>query len=544
MIYLKKIFTKVEIECAEAVKLSLPHVAKFPWGKLICAKDAVLGEGAFGKVFRVTPSTSPIQVALKIQVYPIEKAKGIESVKREIDVMKLAKNQYSLLYLHDFRSDKPTELRHFIFMEMATGGSLTDWIPKNPNPKPDKIFFFLYFLGEGLDYLEKQGIVHLDIKTDNIMLTKKNVKNPLTGKQELLEIPVFVDFGVSQCTGRKYDHLCGTLPYLDPEFYLVFQFAERKIPMSTLYSFNPGMDMYSMGIVLYQMCHNSSFPFPIQDYFLNQLKGKYKINAGIDGRIANLITNLLSPFDSVRITAKMLSNLSKLYMVSSAKPITSDIMAHPYSFSRQKELETIYNESNLQYLKSPSRPIKTSKCLEFFKIKPNLRILQKSEKEIKFEDYLLKDLSRSTASLLKGNEPTKSVLRESYFDKRPFKLSEDFKESKESKTKNKSYAGPLKNNLDLAQKAYKNDKSKPKLKSKKVPTQESKQNESLFGLKSKDLANRVLEKIILALSLTLIALVSYIFVSIFLDRKKKEIINHPGSKEVKSVSNTFGTESF
>ncbi|MFH1682465.1 MAG: protein kinase, partial [Candidatus Woesearchaeota archaeon] len=96
------------------------------------------------------------------------------------------------------------------------------------------------YLGE----LHQQGIVHGDVKPDNLMIVKAK--------------PFLIDFGLSTDLGGSFDHLdpssnhvFGTPAYLAPEVF---------IPERTETKITPKLDQYGLGIVLYEAATGKS-PF-------------------------------------------------------------------------------------------------------------------------------------------------------------------------------------------------------------------------------------------------------------------------------------------
>lgn len=91
----------------------------------------------------------------------------------------------------------------------------------------------------GLKYLHNYGIVHRDLKLENIMMTD-------TSEQS---VPKLVDFGLAKMIGpnEKAEEPFGTLGYVAPEI------LEKKP-----YSFQ--CDMWSLGCIVYALLC-SSLPF-------------------------------------------------------------------------------------------------------------------------------------------------------------------------------------------------------------------------------------------------------------------------------------------
>lgn len=96
-----------------------------------------------------------------------------------------------------------------------------------------------YQIGQALQYLHKYGIVHRDLKLENVMMSNNSNQ----------AIPKLVDFGLAKMIGpnEKADEPFGTLGYVAPEVL-------KKEP----YSFS--CDLWSYGCLIYALI-SGSLPF-------------------------------------------------------------------------------------------------------------------------------------------------------------------------------------------------------------------------------------------------------------------------------------------
>jgi serine/threonine protein kinase len=129
----------------------------------------------------------------------------------------------------------------YIYMEYADGGPLQNKINeykiKGQQFSYDQILEWLVSILLALYELNKQNMIHRDIKTENILLKKENL-----GGTEFL-IAKLSDLGISRekVMGVGSMTLCGTPYYVSPEI----------ASQMTHYDFNT--DIWSLGVVLYEL---------------------------------------------------------------------------------------------------------------------------------------------------------------------------------------------------------------------------------------------------------------------------------------------------
>ena len=109
------------------------------------------------------------KVGIKIIKKPtLETNKDIELVKSEIDIMSIIKHKNIIKLIDTFENEEYI----FIVMEYMKGGNLTSYLKKKhfciSERKTKEI---IKQIAEGISYLHNYGIIHRDIKSDNILLS-------------------------------------------------------------------------------------------------------------------------------------------------------------------------------------------------------------------------------------------------------------------------------------------------------------------------------------------------------------------------------------
>jgi serine/threonine protein kinase len=192
-----------------------------------------IGHGAFGKVNIALHVLSGHIVAIK-SFNKIKKTFPLNKIYYEIKLLKKLRNHKNIIkYFEHFENEK----HFFIVMENIAGGNLLNAINKMSKftePMAKNIFKQLI---ETIKYLHNIGIVHRDIKPDNILMELDNTIK-------------LCDFGVSKEVkeGQLLTDSCGTPAFVAPEIL-------KDSP------YNPFMaDIWSSGVVLYAMV-TGFFPF-------------------------------------------------------------------------------------------------------------------------------------------------------------------------------------------------------------------------------------------------------------------------------------------
>ncbi len=143
----------------------------------------------------------------------------------------------------------------FLVMKYADGGTLADWFAAQPEREKglsaEKVLPILRPIASALDYLHQLGVLHRDVKPQNIMFMK-------VGKKF---VPVLIDFGISarirqdhfitqnsqSVDDAKASSSSGTPRYMAPEQ----QFGKKQ---------GRSTDQYSLALVAYELL-NGTLPF-------------------------------------------------------------------------------------------------------------------------------------------------------------------------------------------------------------------------------------------------------------------------------------------
>jgi len=194
-----------------------------------------LGEGGMGVVYKAEDTKLKRMVALKF--LPPELTRDAEVKARFMQEAQAASalDHPSICTIHEI--DETSEGQLFICMAHYEGETLKERIQRGPLDAREAVRIALQ-IGQGLAKAHSQGIIHRDIKSANIVITKDG-------------LPKILDFGLAKLAGQtkltKAGSILGTVAYMSPE-----QARGEAVDHRT--------DIWSLGVVLYEIL-TGSCPF-------------------------------------------------------------------------------------------------------------------------------------------------------------------------------------------------------------------------------------------------------------------------------------------
>uniref|UniRef100_A0A3Q1G0K3 Myosin light chain kinase n=1 Tax=Acanthochromis polyacanthus TaxID=80966 RepID=A0A3Q1G0K3_9TELE len=183
-----------------------------------------LGTGKFGQVFKlVEKATKKVWAGKFIKAYSVKEK---ENVRQEIGIMNSLHHPKLVQCIDAFEGKSDIVM----VLEMISGGELFERIIDEDFELTEReVIKYMLQIIDGVSFIHKQGIVHLDLKPENIMCVNKN------GSKIKL-----IDFGLA----RRLEN-AGTLKVLfgTPEFVAPEVINYEAISYPT--------DMWSIGVICY-----------------------------------------------------------------------------------------------------------------------------------------------------------------------------------------------------------------------------------------------------------------------------------------------------
>ena len=240
------------------MSIEIPNIINKSDDKIIINNYTIIeriGVGSYGRIYKVKKDNQ-IYVLKEIPINNNVGNDKVESAKNEAEILSSLTNKYIVKYFESFKMRQNI----YIVMEYCEKGDLCTYMSERQKNKKPNHFFREDFIWKifiqisiGLYYIHSKKILHRDIKTLNIFLTKE-----LNGK--------IGDLGVAKAL-EDTDH---AMTFIGTPYYVSPEMCQNK-------PYNEKSDIWALGCILYELitfCH----PFTASNQaalFLKILNGNY-----------------------------------------------------------------------------------------------------------------------------------------------------------------------------------------------------------------------------------------------------------------------------
>jgi serine/threonine-protein kinase len=194
------------------------------------AIERELGSGGMAIVYVANDLKHDRKVAVKVLRPELASVIGPERFLREIEVAARL-NHPHIVPVYD--SGEADSLLFYV-MPYVKGESLRQKLDRQGQLPIDEALDIVRHIGAALGYAHAEGVIHRDVKPENILLYEG--------------VPMLMDFGIALAISASVDHrltqsglLVGTPDYMSPEQAV----GERELDTRS--------DQYSLGCILYEM---------------------------------------------------------------------------------------------------------------------------------------------------------------------------------------------------------------------------------------------------------------------------------------------------
>jgi serine/threonine protein kinase len=243
-----------------------------------------IGNGAFGIVYEVREVKTSNPYALKTIITAMLDSGNLKALTNEgnLTTSIVHENVLRVYYFHD--GNKYPGLPPYMLMEFANGGTLEHLINdrrvKQAYFSNDELRSFFISLASGMKAINEK-LVHRDVKPDNILIANDVLKISDFGLSKVTSAPTRTQ------TFKGINHV----KYCAPEAWLL----EKN---------TPAMDMYSMGIVFYELA-TLTYPYSVKTtgdiveswknaHLIQIPQAPNKLNTSLDTVLTQLVMKMIA----------------------------------------------------------------------------------------------------------------------------------------------------------------------------------------------------------------------------------------------------------
>ena len=274
-----------------------------------------IGEGGYGKIYKVKNKESGDIRAMK-QILK-SKIPDIDKFQNEIKILSMVDHPNIVRLFEVIEDDKYFNL----FQELCTGGELLSKVQKPLKEKEiAKIFKQIM---SAIAYCHEKGIVHRDMKLENILFSTESEDSPIK----------IIDFGLSVLLGKK------DVKENEVTDLKKYGFKRMTTKVGTIYYMSPEVikgnydekcDIWACGVILYTL-----------------LAGYPPFNGQTDKDIYNMISKM--SFDFEQPVWKGVSKYAKELIKKMLSPAKSRYTAEEVLNSKWLSVKTKKNDEKINY---------------------------------------------------------------------------------------------------------------------------------------------------------------------------------------------------
>lgn len=261
---------------------------------------SVLGHGASGQVFKVKHKTNEKCYACKV-VKKNASMNDAQSMSTEMEIMKRIRHRNVVSMYELYETPKCL----WIILELVEGGDIHEFLAKVPHYTETMAARHFKQVLMGVHYLHSLGVVHRDLKLDNILLSNNSPNADLK----------IADFGLSALVRLNEDGYDADESSKRKSYSLLHDMWGTKeyfAPEVIDQNYGPQADVWALGCVLFEMLSGAQ-AFPVKEhdneskFYGRIIAGQYSFNTSawkhISEQAKDLVSNLLTVDPKKRLSA-------------------------------------------------------------------------------------------------------------------------------------------------------------------------------------------------------------------------------------------------
>ena len=266
-----------------------------------------LGKGAFGEVYLTSKQGHKNKYATKkIDKKFITNPKARKYLDNEINILKEVDHP-NIIKLIEVQE---TSTHFYLVMELCNGGGLSDCLEeykktyKKAFPE-ETVQYLMRQIVSAINYLHKKGILHRDIKLDNVLINYENEKDRIN-KNMLKATVKIIDFGFARHLEKSSlaFSILGSPINMDPGILRKL----NKMEHSKDYGYDEKADIWSLGTICYEMLiGKSAFDSESMRELITKVeRGNYYLPNSLSKEAVSFLNGMLQYDLKKRLSAEQL----------------------------------------------------------------------------------------------------------------------------------------------------------------------------------------------------------------------------------------------
>jgi serine/threonine-protein kinase len=209
-----------------------------------------LGQGGMGAVYLAFDEVLKLNVAVKTLLPERETESAFDRMRSEA-ALAIRLTHPTITRIYDLHG---TGDERFIVMEYVEGRGLDSLLRERKTLRPHEAIDIFGQVAAGLDYAHDAGVLHRDVKPQNIMIAQRPQPGGITASRTSFGVKI-LDFGIAkvQQDVRTGGTIAGTLGFISPEQLLGRRYDRRA-------------DVFALGVMTF-LALNGQMPFEGRGFY-------------------------------------------------------------------------------------------------------------------------------------------------------------------------------------------------------------------------------------------------------------------------------------